>query len=139
MRSSTILGCLAALTLLAPTSAPADDVTGVDRMICSAVEATVCSLEGDCEVGAPWSWDIPQFIVVDLADERLATTEASGENRSTPIKNIERNDGAIFLQGVENGRAFSFVINEQTGTVSVAVARDGLTVAVFGACTPMPR
>ena len=42
----------------------------------------------------------------------------------------------LFLQGVERGRAFSFAINETTGFVSAAVARDGLTVAVFGACTP---
>jgi hypothetical protein len=35
------------------------------------------------------------------------------------------------------GRAFSFVITEQTGQVTVAVAtRDG-AVSIFGACTPI--
>jgi len=40
------------------------------------------------------------------------------------------------LQGVEGGRAFSFVISEATGSLSVAVAtKDGATT-VIGACTP---
>jgi len=36
---------------------------------------------------------------------------------------------------MEGGRAFSFVIDEATGLLTVAVARDGLSVSVFGACT----
>jgi hypothetical protein len=42
----------------------------------------------------------------------------------------------LFLQGIEKGRAFSFEIEEETGYLSVAVAREGLVVAVFGVCTP---
>lgn len=34
-----------------------------------------------------------------------------------------------------SGRAFSFVIDEATGHMTVAVSRDGLSVSVFGACT----
>jgi hypothetical protein len=30
------------------------------------------------------------------------------------------------------------VIAEEDGMASVAVARDGLSVAVFGVCTPLP-
>lgn len=138
MRSSRILGVISALVLLVPQITVADDVRGADVMICASVEASVCSLDG-CEVGTPWFWDIPQFIEVDLKAKRLSTTAASGENRATPINNLERKDGLIFLQGVENGRAFSFVINEETGVLSAAVAREELTVSVFGACTPLSR
>ena len=54
----------------------------------------------------------------------------------TPIKNIERANGVIYLQGIEGGRAFSFVIAEGTGSFSVVVAIEGGTTTVFGACTP---
>jgi hypothetical protein len=84
------------------------------------------------------SWALTGGIQVDLGSKTLSTTEASGESRSTPIKSVEREEGLIFLQGIEKGRAFSFVIAEEDGMASVAVARDGLSVAVFGACTPMP-
>ena len=36
---------------------------------------------------------------------------------------------------MEDGRVFSFVIDEATGRMTVAVSRDGISVRVFGACT----
>lgn len=139
MRCCLIVSFIVVIALLAAPAILADDVSSADKLICSAVEATVCTLENSCEVGAPWLWDIPQFIEVDLRDRRLSSTPASGENRSTPIKSLERADGRIFIQGFENGRAFSFVISEETGMLSAAVARDGVTVSVFGACTSLAR
>ena len=126
----------AALALLVWTAVSADNLEGEQQFICSFAIATVCTADGECEIGVPWSWNIPQFIEVDLDKQTLSTTKASGENRVSPVKNAERHDGAIFLQGVERGRAYSFVITEETGMVSVAVAREDISVAVFGACTP---
>ena len=123
------------ILLLLPGFAASDDLTGSDRWLCSAIEATVCNFDGDCNIGAPWLWDIPQFIEVDLTKKKIATTKASSENRETPILTLERSEGLVFMQGIENGRAFSFVVEERTGTLSAAVARTGITVSVFGACT----
>jgi hypothetical protein len=133
------LGLIFALLALLTTSsaALADDLTGADKLLCSAVQATVCWSDGDCEIGPPSNWNIPQFIEIDLANRMLSTTKASGVDRKTPIKNLDREDGAIYLQGFEQGRAFSFVITESTGNVAVAVARESITVSVFGACTPI--
>jgi hypothetical protein len=39
------------------------------------------------------------------------------------------------LQGVENNRAYSILIEEDSGLLSAAIARDGITMSVFGACT----
>ena len=123
--------------LLCAAAVRADNLTGAGSFLCAAAQATVCSADGTCSSAPPWKLDIPQFIEVDLDKQTLSTTEASGENRSTPIKNLEREDGYIYLQGVERQRAFSFVIAEGDGFASIAVARDGLVVAVFGSCTPM--
>ncbi|MCP4895372.1 MAG: hypothetical protein GY906_00220 [bacterium] len=117
----------------------ADDLSGSDAVLCTAVQATICDVVGDCEIGPPWNWNVPQFIEIDFGAKTLSTTQASGENRSTPIRYLERSGGLVLLQGVENGRAFSFVIVERTGMVSVAVAREDLTVSVFGACTPLDQ
>jgi hypothetical protein len=127
---------ITAATVLAIFSpALADDVTDSDRLLCSASEVTVCFESSDCVEVMPWELDMPQFIVVDLKKKTLSTTKASGENRSTPIRTLQRDDQEIILQGVEAGRAFSFVIDELTGLLTVAVARDGLSVSVYGACT----
>lgn len=128
---------IAVALVLAATVLPADDLTGSDRFLCSTVEVTICTALGECASQPPWTLDVPQFIEVDLENKTLSTTEASGENRSTAIKNLERDGDLLFLQGVERGRAFSFVIAQEDGLASIAVARDGLSVSVFGSCTPM--
>jgi len=138
MNSKTVLWCVGVLVLVGGVTI-ADDLTGSNALLCSSSRAIVCSEEEGCEIAPPRTWNIPAFIEVDLKGETLNTTEASGENRTTPIRSMERSGGRIFLQGAERGRAFSFVIDEATGLVTVAVARDGFTVSVFGACTPKPE
>ena len=132
--SALLGGCI----LLAVAPARADDLTGADRLICAATTILACAETGDCTEVLPAELNVPQFIEIDLAGKRLSTTKASGENRSTPILTLKREQGRIVLQGYEAGRAFSFVISEADGRSSAAVARDGLSVAVFGACTPAP-
>lgn len=124
--------CLAAAPLRA------DDVTGADRLLCSSLEVMVATEDGACEVDLPSNLNVPQFVEIDLKAGRLSTTAASGENRATTVESVKRDSGLIILQGFENGRAFSFMISEQTGLLTVAVAREGLAVTAFGACTPLP-
>ncbi len=137
MKNLSFLLVMALSIMVVPVAAQADDLSGAEVILCSAVQATVCFHEGDCEDGEPWIWNIPQFIEIDFAEKMLRTTRASRENRQTPFKNIEREAGLVFLQGVEGGRAFSFAIEEDTGFLSAAIAREGVTVSVFGACTPL--
>lgn len=124
--------------LLLSSAAFADDLTRQDYLLCSAGTVTACSEDGNCFTGTPFDFNVPQFVEVDLRAKRLSTTAASGENRTTPINHLQRKDGVILLQGEEKGQAFSFLINEPAGLVTVAMARDGVSIAVFGACTPMP-
>ena len=139
MRRTAILCVSAMIVVLSSAGAArADDLTGADQLLCTAVQATKCTDDGDCTQDLPWNLNVPQFIQMDLKAKRLSTTRASGENRSTPIEYQKRENGQIVLQGFERGRAFSFVIDEATGMLSAAVAAQGRAVVVFGACTPVP-
>jgi hypothetical protein len=138
MRKRVLGLIVAAAAALAPI-AGADDLTGQDRILCAAVEVTRCLESGTCTSELPWNLNIPQFIEIDLKAKTFSTTRASGENRATAIRTLIREDELLVLQGFEAGRAFSFVIHEPSGMASVAVARDGLTVSIFGSCTPMPQ
>ena len=133
---------LAALLLvLGSRAALADDATGADRLLCHADTINICYDDGTCEAGSADALNLPQFIEVDLVAKRLSTTKASGLNRSTAIESMKRPEGAgtIVLQGFEKGRAFSFVIEEKTGAVTIAVAGPNRGVTAFGACTPLPK
>ncbi|HEX5043503.1 MAG TPA: hypothetical protein VFV75_11390 [Candidatus Polarisedimenticolaceae bacterium] len=135
MRGTSLVLAGALLTAGA-TIVRADDLTGQQRFLCTASQVTLCYSDGDCDKGSAWDFDVPQFIEVDLPAKRLSTTKASGQSRTTPITNLQREAGQVVLQGYENKRAFSFLIDEKTGWMTVAVARRDIAVTVFGACTP---
>ena len=121
--------------LLAAGIASAENLAGVDKMICAAGHAQICLETGDCYSTTPWELAMPDFVVIDIKKKTISTTKASQLNRATEFTGVEKSDGVIFLQGIEYGRAFSFVIHEATGRMTVAVSLDGISVSVFGACT----
>ena len=125
----------AAVGLALAGVAIAEDVTGVERMICSSAQAHICLETAQCYAATPWELSVPEFVIIDTKKGIISTTEASGLNRSTEFSKSERTDGLIYLQGIQGGRAFSFVIHEKTGRLTAAISRDGLAVTVFGACT----
>lgn len=115
--------------------ADAENLEGVDRMVCAAADVQICIEYDTCYSAAPMDLGVPEFVIIDTDDKTISTTKNSGENRSTTFSSVQKADGLIYLQGVEGGRAFSFVIDEASGRMTVAVSRDGMSVSVFGACT----
>jgi len=126
---------IASACLVLGSNATAENLDGVDEMICSAGQAQICLETGDCYAATPWELSVPDFVVINTKKKTVSTTKASGLNRSTEFSKVEKSEGLIYLQGIDRGRAFSFVIDEATGRMTVAVSRDGLSVTVFGACT----
>ena len=126
---------IAGLGLAVSAPVAAEDVTGVTRMVCASGQAQICLETGECYAATPFELAVPDFVIIDTKKGVISTTKASGLNRSTNFTKSERKDGLIYLQGVEGGRAFSFVIHEATGRMTAAIARAGLSVTVFGACT----
>lgn len=121
--------------MLATGLVGAENLQGVDRMVCAAADVQICIEYDTCYSAAPMDLGVPEFVIIDTDDKTISTTEASGENRSSTFNSVQKEDGLIYLQGVEGGRAFSFVIDEDSGRMTVAVSRDGMSVSVFGACT----
>lgn len=126
---------IACTGLLASGMAMSDNLEGSDDLLCAAAQVQICFENGECFSVAPWELSIPDFVVIDTKAKTVSTTKASGQNRSSPFTSVERSDGVIYLQGLEGQRAFSFVIEEASGHMTVAIARDGLSVTVFGVCT----
>ena len=115
--------------------AQAENLNDVDKMICAASQVQICIEDDTCYSATPEDLGIPDFVVIDTDKQTISTTKASELNRSTAFSAASKVDGLIYLQGIEGGRAFSFVIDEATGRMTVSVARDGFSVSVFGVCT----
>ncbi|MHC4074656.1 MAG: hypothetical protein ACYTGS_21950 [Planctomycetota bacterium] len=115
---------IACTALLASGIAMAENLEGTDELLCAAGRAQICFENGECFSVAPWELSIPDFVVIDTKEKSVSTTKA-----------VEKSDGTIYLQGMEGNRTFSFVIEESSGHMTVAVVRDGFSVTVFGVCT----
>ena len=127
---------LAACAVFAP--ARADDLSGIERFLCSAGTASACCDNGECASGTAGELNIPQFVEIDLVAKRVSTTKASNQNRTSTFDSSKRVDGQIILHGHQGDRAYSFFILEKTGELSVAIAAPGCSITVFGSCTPLP-
>jgi hypothetical protein len=125
----------ASVGLLASGVALAENVEGADRLLCAPEQIMICVEQAECYPAHGSDLGVPDFLIIDLKNKKLQTTKASEQTRTTAFSTMSRSGGKIFLQGIENGRAFSFLINEVTGDLTVAVSRDGVAVAAFGSCT----
>jgi hypothetical protein len=114
----------------------ADDLRETRHLLCSTLKSDVCLKNEGCATLAPEALNIPQFITFDARTGVLSTTAASGRSRVTKADSVSRGDGQLILQGVQDGRAFSFYIDEASGDATFAVAANWLSVSVFAACTP---
>jgi hypothetical protein len=113
----------------------ADNLDGVTEMVCAPAQVHICIENDTCYSAAPAELGVPDFVIIDTKKKTISTTKSSYQNRTTPFTSVTRDEGLIYLHGIEGERSFSFVIDEETGRMTVAVARDGISVSVFGACT----
>lgn len=121
--------------ILAGGLAQAENLEGVDEMICAPAQVSICVEDDTCYGSTAAELGVPDFVVIDTKMNTISTTKASNQNRSTEFTSVVKSDGLVYLQGIEAGRAFSFVIDEATGRMTAAVSRDGIAVNIFGACT----
>jgi len=130
--------CCWCLLLLPAAPLLGDGLGGHDAFLCAVLEVSRCVPDEGCKQVALGDLNIPDFVEIDLAAKVVRTTAASGENRTTPILGVVRQEQSLFLQGVEMGRAWSFVLDEESGRLTAAVAREELSVNAFAVCTPLP-
>jgi len=129
-----ILG-LVIVVSAAPLSA--DDLSDSQDILCVTANVIECLENGQCDMESPATEAVPRFVEIDLDEQVLRTTKASGLDRTSPLKHVERAAGLILVHGAEQGRSFAWVINEQTGLASGSVVVDGEVIVSFSYCTPV--
>lgn len=116
----------------------ADSLVDSDEFICAAGHVSVCAHDGSCENTSTTDMGIPRFLIVDLKDREMRTTQAGGANRTSAISSQVREGGKVLFQGSQNGRALSANVSEASGDAAIAIVLDNAIIGVFAACTPLP-
>ncbi|MFT7287009.1 MAG: hypothetical protein ACI87W_001118 [Halieaceae bacterium] len=129
-----VIGLLLAASWI-PSLTHAENLTSSAEFLCATKNAHLCFETGECFDALPADLGMPEFVVIDTKKKSISTTKVSGLNRSSAASMFERNDGVVAMQGMDSGRAFSFMIHEETGLLTASIAADGYSVAAFGACT----
>jgi hypothetical protein len=138
MKTKRSIGKSAALVvvmLVAPLGVSlAADFDGSKKLRCVPTDASECAGAGECKRVTVEEINIPKWITVDAKKKKLSGTDSDGEEESTAIDSVKVNDGQTILQGAEGGRAWSMVIDQTTGDMTIAIAGDETGFVLFGVC-----
>ena len=127
-----VLHIVAALALLTWGAAAAGDFDGSKLLICAPVEALDCGPGEGCVKERPEDVGAPNFLRIDIANNVII-----GPKQTTPILLMDKSDDQILLQGKELGYAWTLVLAQDSGTMTVTLVNREAAFVLFGSCTPL--
>jgi hypothetical protein len=139
----TLLTLSAVLFFTGTALAEDEHYDGSDPLLCTVMNARQCDINGcelmdDADVGAR------KYMRVDFKDKRLTTTEFTDVTLATAIDSITRKDNRLILQGIdeasveaEDAKAWTLLIADPTGMMTMTVAGEEFATVALGACTPV--
>ncbi len=108
------------------------DFDGSSPIYCAFTKILECQGQKGCDYVFPEDVSLPTFVRIEL-QKNLISAVRGGETRTTQIKHLVRQDGYLILQGIEQ-RAWSVMIEEKTGRMTLAVAGQDDGFVIFGSC-----
>ena len=117
--------------------AVADGMDGKMPVICATNEVFDCGPNVDCVKDTPDVVNLPRFIRLDFAAKKAFTKRQDGEERTAEITSQQVADGTVILQGIQLDHAWSLVISQATGDMSLTIAGDAVGFVIFGSCTAL--
>ena len=125
---------LAILLLVGAAPALAADFDGKKPLQCFVGEIQECEPARECSRFTAAEVDLPEIVHIDFKTKELRGVTAEGRQVRTPVRSITKEGGSVSLQGHENGRSFSIVVDAVTGKLTGAATEPGGGFLVFGTC-----
>jgi hypothetical protein len=127
-----VLYIVAALALMTSGAAAAGDFDGSKLLICAPVEAMDCGPGEGCSKERPEDVGAPNFLRIDFANKVIV-----GPKQTTPILLMDKSDNQLLLQGKELGYAWTLVLDQESGMMTVTLVNREAAFVLFGPCTPL--
>jgi hypothetical protein len=113
---------------IATSAAPLD---GSAPMLCALNSVIECSRRGDCERSSPDEVGIPPIIRINVPQRQLSSVDGA---RTSPITNVQRMNGQLMIQGMQNERVWGAVIDEASGRMSATAGEADGAFVLIGTC-----
>jgi len=118
------------MLILSTTLIHANEIDSSKPLVCAIVEVIDCGVKGDCEPVDPEFVNLPNIFKVDMESKVLH----SGE-RKTKIDHVTKNEQVTVAQGTsDDNKAWSFVLSNNTGKFTGAIAAYDYGFLLFGSC-----
>jgi hypothetical protein len=122
-----------AATAFVPLAAAGAEPLGVARPLrCVPTEVAQCDLAAQCDRMELADAEIPPLFRVDFAGRQVASADGS---RTSPIHAVEVADGVLVVQGSQNGRGWSLVVERASGRMSASIAESEGAFVLAGSCS----
>ena len=125
-----VIPALAALAFA--SGAAAGGIDGEQELVCDLVEAAQCDGDAACSRVTVEQIDLPPEVHVDF-EARQVTQR--GTERTSPIAAVEVLDAVVVVQGHQEGRGWTMVIERASGHLSATIADAAGAFVLAGACT----
>ena len=122
--AAALLGCA--------TAASAAGFDGSQDLLCAPTDIAQCDPGARCERVSASDVDLPAFLRIQFGKKRLVSVTTP--ERVTAIESTRKIEGSTILQGAENGRAWSLVLDQANGSLTGSMTDGQGVFAVFGAC-----
>ena len=127
-----VLALCLCMTSIQPAAAQFD---GSEPLLCAVVQVVECEANGQSHPVTIEMAGMPRFLNIDFEKKIISANEESNITDVSEIRNYERSEGRLIIQGAENGRGWTMVMSEETGKMSATVSDEKVGFVVFGACT----
>ena len=142
MRIAKLFGIIVTIACMFSAPAVAGNFDGSKELLCAVMDILECQPGGKCLNVTSEEVGIPNFLRIDFKKKELNATFADGNQKRSPIKNSEKIDGKLILQGAEDGiegvrdgLGWSMSIDEEIGKMVLTASSDAVAFVMFGACT----
>ena len=125
-----VVGALMGFAMF-PAMVPAAPMDGSAPMLCGLASVMECSRKGECERSSAEEAQVPPFVRVNVPQKVLTSVDGA---RTSPITAVQRTNGRLMIQGMQNERVWGVVIDEQTGQMMATVGEDDGAIVISGAC-----
>lgn len=126
---------LITIAFLLPTHPAVAEIDTSSPLLCSVINAAEYTLDEGCFEGTAESFDLPQFVKIDFSNNLISEVGANSRGRKSRILNFKNIENTFMLQGIENERSWSVIVEGDTGKMSATVSEARAGFVIFGACT----
>ena len=118
-----------------PCTVPAGDIDGSAPLVCALLKVLECPEGEDCFERSTSDPSIPRIVTIDFAAKEIRSAPVGGPLRTTSFEEVQRAGESIILQGVQNNRAWSLLLDTTSGRMNISASDHQVVFVVFGTCS----